>query len=64
MQDRKSGSSFKVALTCSAPSDPRTRLGILAASTERFRKQNERMVLGLEVGFRTLEQQQGHNGKR
>lgn len=64
MQDRKSGSGFRVALTCAAPSDPRTGLATLAEVTERFRKQNQRMALGLQFGFRELERQERQNGKR
>lgn len=64
MQDRKSGSGFRVALTCSAPSDPRSRLAILADVTDRFRAQNQRMALGLEIGFRELEKQERQHGKK
>lgn len=61
MSETTTSSTFRVALTCEAPTDPRKRLLTLVTVTERFRHQNERMALGLRIGFRELEIRHGVN---
>lgn len=54
MNSTKPSAAFRIVLTHEAPTDPRKRLSTLAAVTEQLERQNERMALGLRVGFRVL----------
>ena len=55
----ESASSWKVSLATPAPHDPRERLPNLAAATEAYKRKNDRLELGLRIGFRELERVKG-----
>lgn len=56
--------SFRIELQSPSPSDPRTRLAALATMVEDYRRGNDRMALGLRIGFRALENEQGRRLSR
>lgn len=57
-------STFRIQLQSPSPSDPRTQLPALATLVEDYRRSNDRMALGLRIGFRRLETEQGRRFPR
>lgn len=57
-------SSFRIALQSPSPSDPRGQLPALAAMIENYKRSNDRMALGLRIGFRQVENQYGRRPSR
>lgn len=54
-----SSSSFRIELHRPQPSDPRADLPALAATTAAYKQRNDRMALGLKIGFGEVERRLG-----
>jgi hypothetical protein len=52
-------SSFRIELHRPQPSDPRADLPALAATTAAYKQRNDRMALGLKIGFGEVERRHG-----
>lgn len=57
-------STFRIRLQSPNPSDPRTELPALAAVVSDYRRNNDRMALGLKIGFREVENRFGRRPTR
>lgn len=56
-------SLFRIQLRQPRPSDPRGDLPALAAMTAAYREHNDRMALGLKIGFAEVERKHGKSGE-
>lgn len=56
--------SFRILLQAPSPSDPRAALPKLAALVADYALSNDRMALGLRIGFRELETRFGRRPSR
>jgi hypothetical protein len=58
-----SSSTFRVELKCRAPSDPTPRKHETPQTTA-YRLSNDRLELGLRLGFRQVEMMKGRRGSQ